>query len=307
MNIAIFGSTGFVGSYLLNELNSNDYNTQILVRKGSECKIENPENHKIILGDISDSHAIEKTLENANIIIYSIGIIREFKRKNIRFNNLHYQGVKNVIEEAKKINIKRFILMSANGVKKNGTKYQMSKYLGELELINSDLDWTIFRPSLIFGDSNGRDEFCAQLKKDMLSLPCPAPLFHNGLLPFNAGQFRMSPIHIKNVASFFIKSINMNKTIHKTYELGGIENYTWKKIIDIIASAYGKNKWTLPVPVLPVKILAFFLEQFKWFPITRGQLTMLLEGNTCNSQKIFEEFNIEPIKFNKHSLSYLKK
>ena len=37
-----------------------------------------------------------------------------------------------------------------------------------------------------------------QLKKDMLSLPFPAPLFYNGLLPFNAGQFKMSPIHVKS-------------------------------------------------------------------------------------------------------------
>ena len=307
MNVAIFGSTGFVGSYLLDELNSNGYNAQILIRKGSEYKIKNPENHKIILGDISDSYAIGKTLENTDVIIYSIGIIREFKRKNIRFNNLHYQGVKNVIKETKKINVKRFILMSANGVKKNGTGYQMSKYLGELELINSELDWTIFRPSLIFGNSNGKDEFCLQLKRDMLSLSLPAPLFYKGLLPFDAGQFKMSPIHVKNIASFFIKSISMSETIHKTYELGGIRDYTWKEIIYTISNAYDKKKWTIPAPIIPIRIITFFLERFKWFPITNGQITMLLEGNTCNSQKIFEEFDIEPIKFDKESLQYLKK
>ena len=59
--------------------------------------------------------------------------------------------------------------------------------------------------------------------------------------------------------------------------------------------------------MFPVKIIAFFLDQFKWFPITRDQLTMLVEGNICNSQKIFEEFNIKPIKFDKNSLQYLKK
>ena len=305
MNVAVFGASGFVGDYLLNELEENNYNPQILIRKGSEYKIKSSKKYKIILGDISDKKAIHNTLQNTEAIIYTIGIIREFKHKNIYFDKLHWQGVRNVIEEAKRLKINRFILMSANGVQKDGTKYQTSKYLGELELINTDLDWTIFRPSLIFGDSNGKEEFCMQLKKDMLSLPFPAPLFYNGLLPFNAGQFKMSPIHVKNVASFFIKSITRNQTIHKTYELGGIKNYTWKEIIYIISNAYGKNKWTIPVPVLPIRILAFFLKRFKWFPITNGQLTMLLEGNICNSQKIFEEFNIEPIKFDKKSLKYL--
>jgi len=307
VNIAIFGATGFVGSHLLNELEKNNHNPQILIRRRSEHKIKSSNNHKIIIGDISDKEAIRNTLKDAEAIIYTVGIIREFKHKNISFNSLHRDGVKNVIDEAEKLNIKRFILMSANGVKKDGAKYQTSKYLGELELINSDLNWTIFRPSLIFGDSNGKEEFCAQLKKDMLSLPFPAPLFYKGLIPINAGQFKMSPIHVENIASFFIKSITMNQTIHKTYELGGIETYTWKEIIHIISTAYGKNKWTIPTPILPIKIMAFFLERFKWFPITNGQLTMLLEGNTCNSQKIFEEFNIEAIKFNKNTLEYLSK
>jgi len=306
MNVAVFGATGFVGSYLLDELESHDYNCQILVRPGSESKIKNPENYNIVLGDISNNLAIQETLKNVDVIIYTIGLIREFKRKNIRFDNAHYHGVKNVVKEAEKLNIKRFILMSANGVRKDGTDYQKTKYLGELELINSKLNWTIFRPSLIFGDSDGKDEFCAQLKKDMLSLPFPAPLFYNGILPVNAGQFKMSPIHIKDVVSFFIKSITMDNAINKTYVLGS-DNYTWKELISIISNSYGKNKWMLPAPVLPIKLIAFFLERFKWFPVTRGQLTMLLEGNTCDSQKVFNEFDIKPIKFNQDSLSYLKK
>ena len=305
MNVAIFGATGFVGKYLLEELKKYDYNVQLLVRKGSENKIDISSNHKIILGDISNKDAIKQTLKGADAIIYTIGIIREFKRKNITFDYLHHQGIKNVIKEAEKLNIKRFVLMSANGVKKEGAKYQTSKYLGEMALINSNLNWTIFRPSLIFGDSDGREEFCAQLKKDMLSLPFPAPLFHKGLLPFNAGQFKMSPIHVKNIASFFVKSIKMDDTFNKTYELGGPNDYTWKEIIKVISNAYGKNKWTIPAPVIPIKILAYLFDSFKWFPITNGQLTMLLEGNTCNSEKIFEEFNIQPIKFDKESLSYL--
>ena len=305
MNVAIFGATGFVGKYLLEELKKHDYNAQMLIRKGSENKIDISSNHKIIVGDISNKDAIKQTLKDADAIIYTIGIIREFKRKNITFDYLHHQGIKNVIEEAEKLKIKRFVLMSANGVKKEGAKYQTSKYLGEMALINSNLNWTIFRPSLIFGDSDGRDEFCAQLKKDMLSLPFPAPLFHKGLLPFNAGQFKMSPIHVKNVASFFVKSIKMDNTFNKTYELGGPNDYTWKEIIKIISNAYGKNKWTIPAPVIPIKILAYLFDSFKWFPITNGQLTMLLEGNTCNSEKIFEEFDIQPIKFDKESLSYL--
>ena len=110
---------------------------------------------------------------------------------------------------AKKLNVKRFILMSANGVCENGTGYQSTKFRAEEYLKDSGLDWTIFRPSLIFGDSNGKQEFCKQLRDDMLSLPFPGPLFFDGLNIFNAGKFKMSPIHVKDVSQIFIKSLSL--------------------------------------------------------------------------------------------------
>ena len=307
MKVSLFGGSGFVGNYIVDELIDNNCKPYVLLRHGSESKLSKYNDCRIITGDLDNPTAIEQTMMNTEAVIYNVGIIREFKSHGITFEKLHFEGLVKCVEQAKKLNIKRFILMSANGVKRNGTGYQTTKYYGEQELINSSLNWTIFRPSLIFGDSNGKDEFCEQLKNDMLSLPLPAPLFHKGLLPFNAGKFKMSPIHVKNVASFFVKSINMENAIHKTYKLGGPNEYTWKEIINIISQSYGKNKWTLPAPIIPIKFMAFFLERFKWFPVTRGQLTMLLEGNTCDSKKIFKEFNIEPIKFTKEALEYLKK
>ncbi|GIS70703.1 MAG: hypothetical protein CM1200mP10_02800 [Candidatus Neomarinimicrobiota bacterium] len=56
---------------------------------------------------------------------------------------------------------------------------------------NTELEWTIFRPSLIFGDPKGKQEFCfPKFRDDMLSLPLPAPLFFEGLIPWAAGQFK---------------------------------------------------------------------------------------------------------------------
>ena len=62
----------------------------------------------------------------------------------------------------------------------------------------------------------------------------------------------------------------------------------------------------IPAPVLPIKIVAFFLDRFKIFQITRDQLTMLLEGNSCEIGKLFTDFDITPIEFNKKNLSYLR-
>ena len=308
MKIAIFGGTGFVGSYIIDELLKNDHEPLVLVREGSKSKLINADKCKIISGDISEIESIENTIKSADVVIYCIGIIREFPKKGATFEQLHFQAAKKCIDVAKALGVKRFIMMSANVVKVDGTGYQRTKYLAEEYLKFSNLDWTIFRPSLIFGDprGGGRPEFCSQLKKDMLSLPFPAPNFHPGLNPMNAGKFAMSPIHINNVAEFFVKSIELKESIKKIYSLGG-EAYYWKDIITTIAKSYGKKKWTVPAPAIGVQILATFLGRFSWFPITKDQITMLLEGNVCDSKEFYDLFQIEQIPFNTETLSYLNK
>jgi len=308
MKVALFGGTGFVGSYIIDELLNNGHEPVVLVREGSKSKLNNSDKCKIISGDVSDVKSIENAIAGTDAVIYCIGIIREFPRKGITFEKLHFQAAKECIDVAKASGVKRFIMMSANGVKVDGTSYQHTKYLAEEYLKFSNIDWTIFRPSLIFGDPRGGDrpEFCTQLKKDMLSLPFPAPNFHSGLNPMNAGKFAMSPIHIKNVAEFFVKSIELKESIKKTYSLGG-EAYYWKDIIMTIAKSYGKKKWIVPAPAIAVKIIAAFLGRFSWFPITKDQITMLLEGNVCESKDYFDKFEIELIPFDTQTLAYLNK
>ena len=180
--------------------------------------------------------------------------------------------------------------------------------MSEQYLKNTELEWTIFRPSLIFGDPRGHDrpEFCTQLKKDLISLPLPAPLFHEGILPLNAGSFTMSPIYIKDVANIFVSSIDKENDYGKTIELGGETELSWKEIIKIISHACGKKKWVLPVPVVGVKTVAAVFDRFRWFPVTKDQLTMLLEGNTCDSTNYFSENSLKPLPFDINNLSYLK-
>ena len=139
----------------------------------------------------------------------------------------------------------------------------------------------------------------------MLSLPLPAPLFFKGLIPWTAGQFETSPIHIKDVVSIFVKALDMEKTIGKIYELGGPESYNWIELIDIISAASEKKKWKIPAPVMPIKLAASIFERFPFFPITKDQLTMLLEGNTCDSTSTFKDFEVDPISFSIENLEYL--
>ena len=306
MKIAVFGGTGFVGSYIIDNLIESQYTPRILVREKSKKKIISADKCEVVIGDIFDEGAIREVINGVDAVIYTIGLIREFPSLGVTFEKLHFEGAVKCMNLCSEAGVKRFILMSANGVCPDGTGYQKTKWMSEQYLKNTDLHWTIFRPSTIFGNprGEGRPEFFTQLKSDLIDLPLPAPLFHQGLLPFNAGSFLMSPIHIKDVAQFFVKSIKEEKYYGRVFELGN-ENHTWKEMLRMLTTALNRNKLMIPAPIGPVMAMASLLDRFSWFPATKDQLMMLAEGNTCDSSKLFADFEIEPTPLNPDNLSYL--
>jgi len=307
MKVAIIGGTGFVGTYIVEALLERDHQPVLLVRPGSEGKVAYREQCTLVPGKVQDVEALRHTLEGCDAAIYNIGILREFKSKGITFEELQYRGAARTMDVAVKTGVKRFLLMSANGVKADGTAYQTTKYRAEQHVKATELDWTIFRPSVMFGDPRGKMEFCTQLQQQLINPPLPAPLFYEGLLPLDAGSFLMAPIHVKDVATAFSKSLTMPETVHQTYGLCGPETFDWKTIIQILAKASGKHKLALPVPAFMVKSAAAMLDQFEFFPLSQEQLTMLLEGNACDSSEAFRLFEITPTPFNENSLSYLSR
>lgn len=300
--IAILGGSGFVGQYIVEKLFDSGFDVNLISRKESHLHSDKRAKEEIV--DLYSKDLLQ-ALKGSDCVIFNIGIIREFHRKGISFKNIHQDLAIHAINMAEKANVKKFILMSANDVNLMRTPYERTKRKAEEYLIQSNLDWTIFRPSIIFGNPKGKMEFCTQVKRDMVMMPFPLPIFFSGLNLFKAGSFKMSPIHVDNVAEFFVKSINSKNSNYQIYNLGGTKSYTWLEMLRAITFASGNKKFSIPVPFSLLKILSFFLDQFNWFPVTRDQLVMLQDGNTCESSKYFSEFNIDEIPFNRNSLSYL--
>lgn len=307
MKVAVVGGTGFVGSYLVDELVTQDHEPVLLVRPGSEARISQPDRCAVVTGDVGKESALRETLANCAAAIYNIGILKEDKVRGITFDELQYRGAQRTIDIAAELGVGRFLFMSANGVRADGTAYQRTKYAAERHLESAGLDYTIFRPSVIFGDPRGRMEFCTQLRDDMINMPFPAPLFFEGIIPRRSGTFRLSPVHVTNVAKAFVNALEERETSGKTYCLGGPRTLTWKEIIETIARACGKRKLAVPVPAFHVRLAAAVFERFDFFPVTRDQLTMLLEGNTCDASEFYESLGIDPVPFDKDSLAYLRR
>jgi len=305
MKVALFGGTGFVGGYLVDELLEQGHVPVLLIRPGSEEKLLRPEGCETVPGVIEDPEAVRRTVTGAGAVIYNVGILKEYPQRGITYQALHFDGARLAMDTAAEAGVRRFLLMSANGVKADGTGYQKTKYLAEQHLQASGLDWTIFRPSVLFGDPRGRMEFATQLHRDIVASPLPAPLFYDGLLPFGAGSMQMSPIHVRDVAKIFADSLQRQESVGRIYHLGGPRCVSWKQILETIGEATGKRVFGLPTPAWAVKTVAGLLDGLDILPVTRDQMSMLMEGNTCDSAGLFREFGIDPIPFEAEHLQYL--
>jgi NADH dehydrogenase len=304
MKIGIIGGTGFVGSYVVDKLCADGHQVRLLTRIGSEHKIQRQQGVTSVPGDVADEAAIQTLLEGCDAAIYLIGILREDPKAGVTFDALQRRGAERAIGVAEAVGVRRFLLMSANGIDAAQTPYQTTKLAAEDALKASGMDWTIFRPSVIFGDPRGKTEFCTQLKAELIDSPIPAPLFYKGLLPTNAGSFELAPVQVEDVAAAFAGALNQPQTIGQVYALCGPQAWSWKQILQAIATAGGKTKLMLPAPVMFIAPIAGVMDSFSWFPVTRDQLTMLLAGNTC-AEDGFARLGLTPGPFDQQSLAYL--
>lgn len=305
MRIGIAGGTGFVGSYLVDAFLQARHEVAVMVRSGSESKAHRASECTLVPGDIGAPETLARLLEGCDAAVYNIGILRAYPREGITFEKLQRDGAVRMIEAAGAAEVGRFLLMSANGVKPDGTPYQRTKFEAEQALERSGLDGTIFRPSVIFGDPRGRDEFASQLCREMICTPLPAVAFHNGLLP-TSGSVEMSPVHAKDVASAFAAALEQPGSIGRAYTLGGPEILGFRNILEKIAAAVGRSKPILPMPIALMRIAASLLDRVPQFPVTRDQLTMLAEGNSAPPDELESLIGRSPAAFAPPNLDYLQ-
>ncbi len=315
MKVAVFGGTGFFGRYLVDALRRDGHDLSILVREGSEDRLnahssdrsdaKSGDIWRVTTGSIEQKEAIAATLADCDAAVYCIGILREKPRRGVTFEKLQYKGVVDTVDIALQCGVTRFLLMSANGAKVPGTDYQETKRRAEIHALDSTLLTTIFRPSVMFGDPRGAMEIATQFFQDMVRPPLPAPSFVT-LRGSRLRPVRLSPVHVADVADGFAQVLENADPASKVYELGGPENLSWAEMIRRVARVTGKRKLLVPVPVALMSAAAKLLGWLPAFPVTVDQLKMLAEDNVAAPGPM-EELLGRPLRaFSEANLAYLK-
>ncbi|MCA9791331.1 MAG: complex I NDUFA9 subunit family protein [Candidatus Eremiobacteraeota bacterium] len=272
MRIFITGGTGFVGTEIVSRLVRAEHEVVALVRDPERLTARGLS--QVVEGDVTRPETYQKALEGCQACVHLVGILREFPAQGITFEKLHYQATVDLLRNCSRFGVKRFLHMSANGAERAiQTGYMISKAKEEEAVRASSLDWTIFRPSVVYGGPEDRPSFVSTLVDSMKRLP---------LLPyFGDGSYRMAPVSVTEVASAFVAALGQPESVGKAYHLCGPEVYTYRALLTMLRDAGGFKVKLIPFPFWLMEAASGVLGGFAWFPVTDGMLRMLKEGNTC--------------------------
>ena len=203
--ITITGANGFVAKNLRNFLSKNHIKVIAIARK----TFQKHHTETVVYSKTLLEKGLQNKLRNCDALVHLIGIGKQSSKYNFEDN---VDLTKNMIKTCKKSGIKKIVYISGLGVTKNSrSDYFISKYKAEQEIINSGLDYTIFRPSYIVGKKDYLSKFILkQIKKGIVIIP-------------GSGKYHLQPIFVEDVAKIILESISEKKFSNKILDLVGPE------------------------------------------------------------------------------------
>src|SRR5260370_15972664 len=195
--IWVAGARGLVGHAGGRALLQHGFLVRCLVRRGSEAELRGFESIDRVPGDVLKPEGLAEAVEGCAAVLHLFGIIREHRTRGITFERLHTLATANMLGVAHEAGVKRYVHMSALGTRANArARYHRTKWEAEEVVRASALEWTIFRPSLIYGAG---DELVSMLSRLVRRAPVVPVL--------GSGETRLQPVAVEHVAEGFVRAL----------------------------------------------------------------------------------------------------
>lgn len=310
----VTGATGFVGRYVVRELLARGLKPVCVVRSpgrlfGQHRDVD-PERLTAITGSLSHHSALQQAADLSQATIHLVGIILERRLRGQTFQRVHVGGTRNVLTAVQRAGIRRYVHMSALGTRPDAdSAYQRTKWAAEELVRGSNLDWTIFRPSLIHGPDG---EFMRLMRRFVCGWVPPVMPY------FGTGQAKVAPVSVKDVATCIVEALSRPQAVGKIVPMGGARAYTWVELYNACRALIpGARHWkplaSLPVPVAkaaallsapPMAIAELLIPSLGLLRFDRGQVSMAQEDSVCDPSVAKRLFGIHLRVFEEELAAY---
>ncbi|KYH26252.1 hypothetical protein HAPAU_13470 [Halalkalicoccus paucihalophilus] len=272
MKVLVTGGTGFIGRHLCAELDERGHDVTALARSPDASGL--PAGVSVVQGDVTDRASLD--FEGQGVVVNLVALSPLFQPTgDTTHESVHLDGTRNVVSEATDAGVSRIVQMSALGADPNGpTEYIRAKGKAEAVVEESALDWTIFRPSVVFGDGGEFVEFTKKLTPPYLA-PLPG-----------GGRTRFQPIWVEDIASILADGVEDERHAGRTYEIGGPEVLTMAEVAKLAHRADGHSVTVVPVPMALAKLGSAAIDPVPFIPFGSDQVRSLEFDNTTQGNDI---------------------
>jgi len=300
-NVCLIGGTGFVGRSIAG----------LLIRQGHAVRIptrNRQRNRRLLVlpgvdvrqANIFDENALRQLLHGCDAAINLVGILNEKAHDGSGFKLVHVDLTEKLIRACQDTGVRRFIQMSA--LKANADRgpshYLRTKGQAEQTIKNlsgEEIDYTIFRPSVIFGEE---DSFINRFASLLRVSP---------LLPLAQLEARFAPVFVEDVALAFAKALTDSDTYEQTYELCGPDIYSLAEILQFIKTELGLKRAIIPLPVALGRVQAWIADYLiPGKPFSLDNLRSLSLANVCSEDGL-SKLGIEPRSMQTIARAYIKR
>jgi nucleoside-diphosphate-sugar epimerase len=273
--ILLTGATGFLGGYVLEELVKRGHEVACFVRETSNLDIIKQLNVPYLFGELDDFESICKALED--------------KEALINIASLGFGHAPNLINACQKMNTKRAIFISTTGIftklnpDSKGVRLEAERLIKE-----SELDYTIIRPTMIYGTPKDRNMW--RLVKYLKRLPV-LPILGNG-------TYLQQPVYVKDLAWAVVSAYETDLSIKKAYNISGLEVLTYNEVVNVTGKALGKKVLKIHVPMKISYGLLKLYEKISSKPKLKAeQVLRLNESKDFAHEEATKDFGYKPMSF----------
>jgi nucleoside-diphosphate-sugar epimerase len=275
MKIFVTGATGFTGSRVVPLLLKRGYEVRCLHRASSDRSPLSSLEIEWVEGDVSDSEALSTAMRGTDALV------------NIA--SLGFGHAESIIGAAQNAGIKKAIFISTTAIfTQLNARSKAVRVAAELAIETSGLQYTILRPTMIYGSPRDRNMW--RLIRFMRSSPIVPVL--------GDGKYLQQPIHVEDVAQAVVSCLSNDKTIGKSYNIAGKYPLTYNEVVDTIARQLNKRVWKIHIRSKPVVSLLGLFERLRIpFPIKAEQVLRLSENKDFSYAEAQRDFGFSPLSF----------